>query len=200
MLVAIAIAGRRLALAAFGVEGRVGFEPTTPGLKVRGPCAEPLTQFPPAATRTRVRIDEASPDDLPEKQEAAPWRPPLRIRCDVRWGVERESGIEPPSPAWKAGALPLSYSRLLSGMVEAVCIDLGQRRVVGITPRGPVQQAFAALSPGQEDGSFLIHQGKWNGSPKAPVHARTWWRRGRIRVRLRCQLANLFSFSDGLVV
>ena len=25
--------------------------------------------------------------------------------------VERVRGIEPPSPAWKAGALPLSYTR-----------------------------------------------------------------------------------------
>ena len=25
--------------------------------------------------------------------------------------LERETGIEPASPAWKAGALPLSYSR-----------------------------------------------------------------------------------------
>ncbi len=27
------------------------------------------------------------------------------------WGLERETGIEPAYPAWKAGALPLSYSR-----------------------------------------------------------------------------------------
>ena len=51
------------------MEGRVGFEPTTPGLKVRGPSAESATQAPPAGIRARVPIDEASPDNLPEKQE-----------------------------------------------------------------------------------------------------------------------------------
>jgi hypothetical protein len=30
-------------------------------------------------------------------------------------GVERATGIEPAWPAWKAGALPLSYARMLRG-------------------------------------------------------------------------------------
>jgi len=64
----------------------VGFEPTTPGLKVRDPSDEPGTQAPAAGIRARVPIDEASPDDLPEKQEnigrrPVPatdiWRPPF---------------------------------------------------------------------------------------------------------------------------
>jgi hypothetical protein len=29
--------------------------------------------------------------------------------------VERATGIEPAWPAWKAGALPLSYARMLRG-------------------------------------------------------------------------------------
>ena len=33
-----------------------------------------------------------------------------------RWTVaERATGIEPAWPAWKAGALPLSYARMLRG-------------------------------------------------------------------------------------
>ena len=48
----------------------MGFEPTTSGLEAREPSAEPLTQGPPAATRTRVRIGEASPHNLPKEQEA----------------------------------------------------------------------------------------------------------------------------------
>ena len=31
------------------------------------------------------------------------------------WGVERVTGIEPAWPAWKAGALPLSYTRVPRG-------------------------------------------------------------------------------------
>ena len=30
--------------------------------------------------------------------------------------MERVKGIEPSQPAWKAGALPLSYTRILVGM------------------------------------------------------------------------------------
>ena len=64
----------------------MGFEPTTPGLKVRDPSDEPGTQAPPAGIRARVPIDEASLDDLPEKQESVGrrsvpatdiWRPPF---------------------------------------------------------------------------------------------------------------------------
>jgi len=47
----------------------VGFEPTTPGSKVRDPSDEPGTQAPAAGIRVRMPIDEASPDDLPQKQE-----------------------------------------------------------------------------------------------------------------------------------
>jgi len=41
-------------------------------------------------------IDEASPDDLPEKQVTARGRPLVTyVRCDVTSGLERETGIEP---------------------------------------------------------------------------------------------------------
>jgi len=54
------------------VGGPGGFEPTTPGLKVRDPSDEPGTQAPAAGIRVRMPIDEASPDDLPEKAEGRP--------------------------------------------------------------------------------------------------------------------------------
>jgi len=53
----------------------VGFEPTTPGLEVRDPSDEPGTQAPAAGIRARVPIDEASLDDLPEKQQIISGRP-----------------------------------------------------------------------------------------------------------------------------
>jgi hypothetical protein len=78
------------------LEGRVGFEATTPGLKVRSSTAE---RAPPSCLRSR--------------------RPPfggLRLACvvtsDAGWSGRRESN--PRQPAWKAGALPLSYSRALA--------------------------------------------------------------------------------------
>ena len=42
---------------------------------------------------------------------------PIVLRVSVRssWLVERATGIEPAWPAWKAGALPLSYARAGSG-------------------------------------------------------------------------------------
>jgi hypothetical protein len=39
-------------------------------------------------------------------------RSPLLCPAELRAHGERVRGIEPPSPAWKAGALPLSYTRL----------------------------------------------------------------------------------------
>ena len=42
-------------------------------------------------------------------------REPLRLDGFRRKCVERVTGIEPAWPAWKAGALPLSYTRALRG-------------------------------------------------------------------------------------
>ena len=82
-----AIAERCLGLVAFGVEGRVGFEPTTPGLKVRDPSAELAAQRdqgPRAAIRDGVAVDQANPDDLPGKQGLARGRPlTTYVRCNV---------------------------------------------------------------------------------------------------------------------
>ena len=68
------------------LESRVGFEPTTPGLEVRDPSDDPATQRyqePPAGVRDGVTVDQTSPDDLPQKQEAALRRPSPCTRCDV---------------------------------------------------------------------------------------------------------------------
>ena len=73
----------------------MGFEPTTPGLKVRDPSDEPGTQAPAAPIRACLPVGEASSDDLPRKQKAALLRPSLRMRCHTISGVERETGIEP---------------------------------------------------------------------------------------------------------
>ncbi len=44
--------------------------------------------------------------------------------------LERVTGVEPASPAWKAGALPLSYTRTVDGTVAAGAgaRELGSRR------------------------------------------------------------------------
>ena len=90
------------------LEGRVGFEPTTPGPKVPGPSAELAVrqdQGPRAGMRNGLALDQARPDDLPGKQAAARRRPlATYVRCDVGDGLERETGIEPVLPAWKEQA------------------------------------------------------------------------------------------------
>jgi hypothetical protein len=70
----------------------------------------------------------------------------LEVRCSVLLsygrsksldglGKERVRGIEPPSPAWKAGALPLSYTRSL------VAFMVGAR---GFEPPTPCSQSRCA--------------------------------------------------------
>ena len=50
-----------------------------------------------------------------------------------RYFLERVRGIEPPSPAWKAGALPLSYTRGTPEPIDPAPFD----RTVGWMPDGP---------------------------------------------------------------
>ena len=68
------------------LEGWVGFEPTTPGSKVRDPSAELAAQGrqgAPAGVRDGVAVDQAGPDDLPQKQKTALRRPSRCLRCNV---------------------------------------------------------------------------------------------------------------------
>ncbi len=46
--------------------------------------------------------------------------------------MERVTGIEPAWPAWKAGALPLSYTRIIA---------LGSVPLIGRLPRGCAYKA-----------------------------------------------------------
>ena len=54
------------------LQARVGFQPVTAGLSVRGSSSELETQEhreAPAGARDRVAVHQRSPDHLPEKQE-----------------------------------------------------------------------------------------------------------------------------------
>ena len=85
----------------------MGFEPTTPGTTIR--CSNQLSYThhihvltiigesgTPEGTRT--------PDPLLRRQLLYP--PELQAH------MERVMGIEPTRPAWKAGILPLNYTRM----------------------------------------------------------------------------------------
>ena len=62
-----------------------------------------------------IRINKANTLSLQERLIIKPFALSGReLSCEVSIFMERERGIEPPSPAWKAGALPLCYSRFSS--------------------------------------------------------------------------------------
>ena len=91
------------ALALFIMGWVMGFEPTTPGTTIR--CSNQLSYThhmnccengTPEGTRT--------PDPLLRRQLLYP--PELQAH------MERVMGIEPTRPAWKAGILPLNYTRI----------------------------------------------------------------------------------------
>ena len=76
-----------------GLAGVEGLEPPTPGFGDR--CSSQLSYTP-------IRVSDAT---WPEPASAGPetWH--------VTPDLERVKGIEPSSSAWKAAALPLSYTR-----------------------------------------------------------------------------------------
>ena len=51
----------------------------------------------------------------------------LEVRCSIllsyRCLLERVKGIEPSQPAWKAGALPLSYTRINSFFIKFKMVE-----------------------------------------------------------------------------
>ncbi len=69
--------------------------------------------------------------------------------------VERERGIEPPPPAWKAGALPLSYSRWLVGGRGRIRTSEGVRQLIYSQP--PLATWVPAL-PGTIIGGALTQR------------------------------------------
>ena len=92
--------------------GRVnGIEPSTPGTTIRCPnqlsythhvfMRDPLEYIQQDGTPEGTR----TPDPLLRRQLLYP--PELQAR------MERVMGIEPTRPAWKAGILPLNYTRRL---------------------------------------------------------------------------------------
>src|SRR5690606_944970 len=86
-------------------------EPPTVGLE--GHCSVPCATgacgaAPGAAGRPEVRSRHRQYTVARGAASTNERRRPLGRR---RQDLERVRGIEPPSPAWKAGALPLSYTR-----------------------------------------------------------------------------------------
>ena len=79
---------------------REGVEPSTSGIEVR--CSVQLSYRQKMEHRVRFELTRTCVTGLANRRLR-----PLGYLCKL----ERVGGIEPPSPAWKAGALPLSYTR-----------------------------------------------------------------------------------------
>ena len=83
----------------------MGLEPTAPRATIW--CSSRLSYTHHAQA---IKLKMASPEGF---------EPPtygLEVRCSIQLShrdkkMERVAGIEPAQPAWKAGALPLSYTR-----------------------------------------------------------------------------------------
>ena len=87
-----------------------GFEPLAHGLEVR--CSIQLSyrfNFLPYNIQFKIL--------LVHLRGFEPLAHGLEVRCSIQLSyrclLERVKGIEPSQPAWKAGALPLSYTRIL---------------------------------------------------------------------------------------
>ena len=68
------------------------------------------------------------------------------------WNLERQTGIEPAWPAWKAGALPLSYCRMCTG-------GLATHRCYSI------DRAMHHDAEGRTRGRPLVHQAGFEPAP-----------------------------------
>jgi hypothetical protein len=95
------------------------------------------------------------PSGFPRKRRPRPhWSangyrlslPPIAARREVR---ERVRGIEPPSPAWKAGALPLSYTRTALGLVSPA--SLSGREDLNLRPPAPKAGALPDCATPRRD-------------------------------------------------
>src|SRR5262249_42900240 len=71
-------------------------------------AAEPCGWSPCPGWNRRPRPSQGRA--LPRELQGPEWRPSSRPSRASRWSGKRDSNPRP--PAWKAGALPLSYSRL----------------------------------------------------------------------------------------
>ena len=83
-----------------------GLEPSTPGTTIR--CSNQLSYTHhinlPKRNKGGTPEGTRTPDPLLRRQLLYP--PELQAR------MERVMGIEPTRPAWKAGILPLNYTRM----------------------------------------------------------------------------------------
>ncbi len=50
----------------------------------------------------------------------------MRVQVIIPWEMVRADGIEPSTPAWKAGVLPLNYARFRKGLNKSQLIAFGQ--------------------------------------------------------------------------
>ena len=79
-----------------------------------------LTGLEPVHARVKVLCltDLATAQYLAHLGGLEPPTHGLEVRCSIQLSyrciMERVKGIEPSQPAWKAGALPLSYTRMFS--------------------------------------------------------------------------------------
>jgi hypothetical protein len=80
--------------------------------------------------------------------------------------LERVRGIEPPPPAWKAGALPLSYTRCRA---ESIAFGVG---LAGFEPATPCSQSRCAAklrhSPRRRH-CAMSHAARQTGDPILPA-------------------------------
>ena len=105
-----------------------GFEPSTPGTTIR--CSNQLSythhtasaqwQRPQPLTQEKPSLPACGPDASPLNGTGTPegtrtpgplLRRQLLYPPELQAHVERVMGIEPTRPAWKAGVLPLNYTR-----------------------------------------------------------------------------------------
>ena len=110
---------------ALGLAGVAGFEPADAGVKV--PCLaawlHPYMLPAPGSPGSMVGLL-------------------LRAGAPGCWlrGLEPPTGVEPAPPAWKAGALPLSYGDMMPGMLAHTGLPVfpgrhGRRKARSAIPR-----------------------------------------------------------------
>src|SRR5215213_10357299 len=91
-------------------------------------------------------------------------RSPERDHCRT---LERVRGIEPPSSAWKAVALPLSYTRLNPDIFRFLTGSASPSKLTFL-PRGP-QAAFAFIRPAGGGGRTRTYEGEASGFTVRPL-------------------------------
>ena len=89
--------------------GVAGLEPTNDGVKVR--CLHRLGYTPFSNPK---KIGEPTGIRTPDTRLRRPLLYPAELQTHALFSEKRVMGIEPTYPAWKAGVLPLNYTRMLA--------------------------------------------------------------------------------------